>query len=268
MTPFAKSALRLGVLGRGRLGTAVARAVAAGGAPAQGLAIAWQVGRGEVPAGPVDVLLDVSVGAAADAHLGLALGRRTPLVLGSTGWSLPDLRERVGARIGVVVAPNFSLTVAFVQRLTALLGRFAALDPAADPYLCEHHRAGKRDAPSGTAVLLAETLLANCPRKSTWTLPPADRPLRADELCVAALRAGHTSSSHVVGVDAPGEVIELVHTARDLSPYANGALQAARFVAGRTGVFAMADVAADRLDPLFRTDPQPADPHPDRRSGR
>lgn len=235
--------MKIGLLGRGRLGTAIASAAGPG--------ISWQAGRGPVPDAPVDVLIDVSAASAVEEHLDLALERKTPLVIGSTGWQLPDLAERVGDRIGVLTAPNFSLTVAFVRRLTAILGAFAELDPAADPYLVEHHQARKQDAPSGTARLLAETLLASCDKKSSWTLPPTDAPLRPDQLCISVLRAGHTASSHVVGVDMPGEVLEVVHTARDLSPYAAGALRAARFLMPRCGLFSMEDVARDSLDPLF-----------------
>jgi len=54
-------------------------------------------------------------------------------------------------RIGVVVAPNFSLTIALVRRLSAIIARFAALDEQRDPYVFEHHQARKKDAPSGTA---------------------------------------------------------------------------------------------------------------------
>lgn len=238
--------MKLGVFGRGRLGSAL-RQVA-------GDAIAWQIGRTELAmfdAPAVDVLVDVSIGAALDQHLEFALARRTPLVIGTTGWSMPELERRVGSRIGVLVAPNFSLTIAFLTRLVGLMGRYAMLDPAADVFIAEHHHARKKDAPSGTAKIFAQALLEQCPKKTRWTLAPAERALAQDELCVSVLRGGHTASSHDITVDTPGEAITLTHAARDLSPYARGALDAARWIRGRSGVFTMADVAAERLDPLF-----------------
>jgi 4-hydroxy-tetrahydrodipicolinate reductase len=239
--------MKLGVFGRGRLGGAIARLA--------GDAVSWQVGRDARHAelSTVDVLVDVSSGAAVGEHVAFALERRTPLVIGTTGWTMDDLAARVGARIGVLVAPNFSLTVAFLTRLARLLGRFAMQDPAADVYLAEHHHARKKDAPSGTAHVLARALLESHPRKTRVVLAPPDRAVSPDELCVSVLRAGHTASSHVVGVDAPGETIELSHAARDLSPYARGALEAAAWIRTRTGVHTMADVAAQRLDPIFKT---------------
>ena len=147
-------------------------------------------------------------------------------------------------------APNFSLTVALYRRLTAILARFAAADPHCDPYIVEHHHARKKDAPSGTARLLAETVIAECPRKSRWAIPHAEA-IDPDVLSVSSVRAGTTYSSHIVGLDAPGETIELHHSARDASPYAKGAIEAARWLLGKKGVFSMEHVAADRLNPLF-----------------
>lgn len=240
---------RIGLFGKGRLGAAIAARA--------GDRIAWQVSREAPPRVPVDVAIEASSGTAVPARLEWALEHRTPLVIGSTGWSLPDLAARVGDRTGVLVAPNFSLTVALLRRFSLALARFAAADEARDLYVHEHHHAKKRDAPSGTAVLLAETLLAGCPRKKSWKL---GGPLAPDELSVAALRAGSTYSSHVVGMDAPGEVLELVHAARSAAPFAEGALEAARWIRGRRGVFRMEDVARDVLDPLFRDLAQEARP--------
>lgn len=237
----------LGLFGKGRMASAIAALA--------GDSVAWQVSREAPPAERVDVMIDASAGAAVLRRLEVALERRTPLVIGSTGWDVPDLAERVGDRIGVLVAPNFSITVAFYARLTRLLARYCAQDAQRDPYVVEHHHARKKDAPSGTARLLADAILAECPRKTSWTLPPADRALEASELSVSAVRAGSTFSSHVVAFDSPGEVVEIVHAARNLSPYAQGALEAARWLRGKTGVHRMDAVAAALLDPLFTNSP-------------
>ena len=234
--------LRIGLFGRGRLAAAIREA-----APAAGVAIAWQAGRGEVPGGPVDVALDASVADAVEGHLDWALATGTDLVLGTTGWSLSDLEARIGSRIGVLTAANFSLAVALMARLATVLGRFAALDPARDPYLFEHHHHLKADAPSGTAKTLAAALLAGCPRKTAWTLGPAE----PHQLSVGVLRAGAEFGTHTVGLDAPAEVLELTHRARSRAPFAEGALAAARWLRGRKGCFTMDDLAREVLDPLF-----------------
>jgi 4-hydroxy-tetrahydrodipicolinate reductase len=233
------TALRIGLFGRGRLGSAIAAEA--------GDSLSWQVDLGESPAGPVDVVIDASVAGAVPEHLAWALETGTDLVIGATGWTLPDLETRVAGRIGVLVSSNFSLTVALMALLSTVLGRFAALDPARDPYLLEHHHRLKADAPSGTAKTLAAAVMAGCPRKTEWTLAtPAPH-----QLSVGVLRAGAEFGTHTVGLDAPAEVLKLTHTARSRAPFAQGALQGARWLHGRKGVFTMEDLAADLLNPLF-----------------
>lgn len=236
--------MKVGVFGTGRLGSAIATAA--------GQELAWQVGREAPPSVKVDAAIEATVASQVEARVAWALATGTDLLIGTTGWSLPDLEARVGQRIGVLVAPNFSLTVALYARLSLVLARYAALDEATDPYLVEHHHARKHDAPSGTAKQLAGTLLKGCPRKTEWVIPSAGQPVLPHQLNVSSIRAGHTYSSHVVGLDSPGEVLELSHAARSASPYAEGALRAARWLRGRKGVFTMDQVAADLLDPLFR----------------
>lgn len=236
--------MRIGVFGKGRLGSAIAEAA--------GARLAWQAGRETPPEEKVDAAIEASAAAAVPARLEWALATGTSLLIGTTGWSIPDLETKVGTRIGILVAPNFSLTMALYARISLVLARFAALDGDCDPYLVEHHHARKHDAPSGTAKQLAATLLKGCPRKTEWTIPAAGAPLAPHQLNVSSVRAGHTYSSHTVGLDAPGETLELVHAARSARPYAEGALRAAAWMQGRKGVFTMDDVARDLLDPLFR----------------
>jgi len=231
--------MRLGVFGKGRLGSAIAAEVPE--------PLCWQVDQGGRPTGPVDVAIDASVAEAVPAHLDWALETGTDLVIGATGWDLPDLEARVGTRIGVLTASNFSVTVALMARLARVMGRFAALDPARDPYLFEHHHRLKADAPSGTARTLAEALMAGCPRKTEWTLgTPA-----LHQLHIGVVRAGAEFGTHTVGLDAPAEVLTLTHTARSRAPFAQGALAAARWLQGRKGLYTMDDLATDLLEPLF-----------------
>lgn len=233
------TAPRLGLFGKGRLGSAIAAEA--------GAALAWQVGREERPTTPVAVAIDASVAEAVEAHLAWALETGTDLVIGTTGWSVPDLEGRVAGRIGVLAASNFSLSVALMARFATVLGRFAALDPARDPFLVERHHRLKADAPSGTAKTLAAALLRGCPRKTEWTLgTPAPH-----QLSIGVVRAGAEFGTHTVGLDAPAELLELTHIARSRAPFAQGALAAAQWLHGRRGVFTMEDLAADLLDPLF-----------------
>jgi 4-hydroxy-tetrahydrodipicolinate reductase len=236
----------IGLFGKGRLGGAIAAAIRA-----SDCTLAWQVGREDPPASKVGCAVDATVGAAMEARLAWALETRTPLVAAATGWKIADLEQRVGDRIGLLLAPNLSLTVALYVGMTRVLARYAALDPARDPYIVEHHHKDKLDAPSGTARVLAQAVLDECERKQRWVIPSAGK-LAPSDLSVSAVRAGYTASSHVVGLDAPGETLEILHAARNLSPYGEGAVVAARWLAGKRGVYSMEDLAGEVLAPLFK----------------
>lgn len=234
--------MRIGIFGRGRLGAAVAQAAR----EAPDLEVAWCLGRDGAPT-PVELAIDASAGSAVEAHLDWALETGTDLVVGATGWSIPGLEARVGRRIGVLTAPNFSLAVALMARIATVLGRFAALDPDLDPYVLEHHHRLKADAPSGTARRLAQAVLEGCPRKTSWTLGTPG----PEELSVAVLRAGAEFGSHTVGLDGPAETIRLTHEARSRLLFAQGALRAARWLRGRKGLHTFDDAASETLNPLF-----------------
>ena len=236
--------MRVGIFGRGRLGLAIAQEVAA----ARDLELAWHVDMGEAPPQGVDLAFDASTAGAVAEHLDWALETGTDLVIGATGWTLPDLEARIQGRIAVLTSPNFSLAVALMNRLALVLGRFAALDPDLDPFVTDHHHRQKADAPSGTAKRLAAAVLAGCPRKTGWTMgTPAP-----EQLSVAVLRAGAEFGTHTVGLDGPAEVLELTHRARSRAVFARGALLAARWVHGRKGLFSFDDYAQETLDPLFQ----------------
>lgn len=234
--------MRLGVFGRGHLGTAIAEAA--------GDAVVWRIGRDESPGEPVDVAIDASAAERVEPHLEWALQTGTDLVIGATGWRIAGLGERVGDRIGVLAASNFSLTVAFMTRLAVLLGRYAALEADRDLFVTEHHHKGKRDAPSGTARTLAMALMKGCPTKTEWILTP-NRPVAGHELSIGVVRSGAEFGTHTIGIDAPSERLEITHAARSREPFARGALAAARWIHGRKGVYSMDDASSDMLNDVF-----------------
>lgn len=238
--------MRIGLFGRGRLGSAILAAAQC----QEDLQISWVVDQGETPSGAVDVAIDASVAAAVEDHLAWALATGTDLVVGATGWEIKDLQARVNDRIGVLTASNFSLTVAFMARLSTVLGRYAQLDPSRDPYVFEHHHRFKADAPSGTAKTLAAAVLEGCPRKSEWTSGPT-LAIQPHQLNIGVLRAGSEFGLHTVGIDSPAETLEITHHARSRAPFGAGALTAARWIQGRKGIFSMDQLAASLLHPLF-----------------
>ncbi|MBS1717729.1 MAG: 4-hydroxy-tetrahydrodipicolinate reductase [Armatimonadetes bacterium] len=236
--------IQLGIFGKGRLAGAIVDQL-----PAHpSLALAWQIDETGSPQ-KADVVVDASLANAVPGHLQWAMETGTNIVIGATGWD-PSILDKVGKEIGVLVAPNFSLTVAFAQRLALVLGRYAALDSENDPYIVEHHHRKKADAPSGTAKALAEAVLKGCPRKtivSTTTHEP-------HELHVASIRAGHEFGFHTVGLDAPGETLKLEHQVRSRAVFGDGALRAGEWIVGKKGVYTFSDMAGEVLNPIFKID--------------
>lgn len=229
--------MRIGIFGQGRLGGLVAAALEEAG----DLELAWAVGReARLEAlEHVDVALDVSHADGVAAHLAWARARGTDLVIGTTGWDR-ELLTTVDGSIGVLVAPNFSLSMALLRRISLALGRYAARSPEpADLTVLDRHHRGKVDAPSGSALLLAEALEAGSGG--------------AGVVQVASQRVGAIVGLHEVRYETPSETISVTHEAHTREVFAHGAVTALRWVHGRTGLHTFDDLAAEVLDPLFVT---------------
>jgi 4-hydroxy-tetrahydrodipicolinate reductase len=125
------------------------------------------------------------------------------------------------------VAANFSLGANLMNALTVTMGRLLRDKEAYGAWIHEAHHKAKIDAPSGTALMLKRALA------STGYRLPVD---------VSSTRAGWVPGTHSVGFDGPAESLTLTHAVRDRATFAHGALEAARWVAGRQGWFTMRDV--------------------------
>lgn len=179
------------------------------------------------------VLIDFSVPGAVLANVRAAAGLRLDLVIGTTGWHehLDEVRGVVEkAGIGCVYAPNFSLGVNLFYRLVDHAARtFQAFD-GYFPYLQEAHHRFKKDRPSGTALYLRDILHAAYGER---------------EVAETCLRAGHIPGTHLVGFDSAADTIWLEHHARNRRGFAEGAVLAAQWIAGRRGLFAFRDLLND-----------------------
>jgi 4-hydroxy-tetrahydrodipicolinate reductase len=136
-------------------------------------------------------------------------------------------RVAADAGIGVVSASNFSLGVALFQNLAEQAAKMFAPHPEYGAWIHEIHHAAKKDAPSGTAITLQQSM-----RAAGYTYP----------IDMASSRAGSVPGTHTIGFDGPFETITMTHAARDRAAFAQGALQAARWVHGKRGWFTIRDV--------------------------
>jgi len=181
------------------------------------------------------VAIDFSTPGAVVAHVTAAVAAGVPLVEGTTGWQHDEhaVRRIVEQGGGALIhGANFSLGVSLFYRLVAHAAQLFRGVAGYDPFIEEAHHAGKRDAPSGTALALQAML---------------SRGLGGRSVPVTSTRAGHIPGIHRVGLDSAADQVLLVHTARSRAGFAAGALLAARWIVGRRGMYAFDDVIDDVL---------------------
>ena len=171
-------------------------------------------------------------------------------VVGTTGWA--DDVEKVRAWVeeggnAILAAPNFSLGVAVLRRaLAAALPLLDRLDEY-DPSVHEAHHTGKLDSPSGTALRLADDVLAGLARKTRLETETVHGRIDAAALHVTATRTGHVFGEHTVAFDGPADRLILRHEAKDRRAFALGAVRAAEWLPGRAGFFSFDDMLDDWL---------------------
>lgn len=226
--------IRLLVVGHGRMGRLVEQL-----APQYGFEVAAVLEEESNPGGAgvtadvcagVPVAIDFSTPQATLASVPRLAALGVNLVVGSTGWQEreAELRQAVAdAGVGAVVSANFSRAANLLEALTERAGSLFAPADAYGAFIHEAHHKAKKDAPSGTALMLRRAL-----ERGGYTLP----------VDVSSTRAGWIPGTHTVGFDGPAETLTLAHAVRDRATFAHGALEAARWVVGRRGWFTMRDV--------------------------
>jgi 4-hydroxy-tetrahydrodipicolinate reductase len=193
-----------------------------------------------------DVALDFSRGEAAELHIEACRKARKPLLLGTTGHA-PSIGRKLDAaarEIPLLVAPNTSLGIAVLLDLVERAAR--ALPGDFDVEILEAHHRGKRDAPSGTALAIGETIAgARGGTLAERRAPPRNgaRVRQSAEIGFAVVRAGDIVGEHEARFAGEGEELTLAHRATDRAVFARGAVKAAAWLAAqRPGRYAMADV--------------------------
>ena len=191
--------------------------------------------------------IDFTVPDAVLSNVAAAMTAGARYVVGTTGWhdryqEVRYLVETAGG--GLVHAANFSVGVNLFYRLVRAAALVMAPFPDYDPYILERHHRQKKDAPSGTAKVIAAILESSGGiRRRAAT--DADGGLAPDAFHVGVVRAGGIVGEHTVGFDSGGDEILLEHRARSRRGFALGAVIAAEWIAGRTGWYTFEDVMDD-----------------------
>jgi 4-hydroxy-tetrahydrodipicolinate reductase len=193
---------------------------------------------------PIDVLIDFSTPTSTLEHAASCASKRVPLVVGTTGFDPAARKEldRVAAEIPLLVSSNFSKAVNLLMRLAGEAAK--ALGAAADIEIVERHHHFKKDAPSGTALRLAEIVgdaIGSHDYAHGREGQVGERP--RGEIGLHALRTGDNPGEHTVVFGLMGECLELSHRALNRDGFALGAIDAAKFLAGKpAGAYTMADL--------------------------
>ena len=229
--------MKIGLFGYGRMGKMIDRL-----APGRDHQVIARIDgpRDDIPFADMDAAIDFSQPEAAVDNIRQCLENGVPVVSGTTGW-LADFekvtelcRQKEGA---FLYASNFSLGVNLFFELNRHLAQLISGVPGYAVRLTEIHHTGKKDAPSGTAISLAEGIIEKGDYQG-WTLEgsePGKVPIRSE-------RKGEVPGTHRVAWESAVDRIEISHRAHNREGFALGALLAAEWLVGKKGVYSMRDV--------------------------
>ncbi len=165
-----------------------------------------------------------------------------PVVSGSTGWldKWDEIKNLCNANNGCLIyASNYSIGVNLFFELNKYLAKLMETYQDYNVSMTEIHHTEKKDAPSGTAITLAEQILENMGRKKQWINSPSLAPA---DLVITSERIDPAPGTHTVFYDSPIDSIEITHTAHTRKGFASGAVLAAEFANKKNGIFTMKDV--------------------------
>lgn len=188
-----------------------------------------------------DVAIEFSHPDAAYDNLRKCLSKDIPVVCGTTGWLArkPEIEALCSERNGAFFyASNYSVGVNIFFKLNEFLAKITSNIDAYEVTMDEIHHTEKRDAPSGTAITLAEGVLKYSQQKKSWVNKPAENP---EELYIESFRIDQVPGTHVVKYNSMIDDIEIKHIAHSREGFAKGAVMVAEWLRDKKGVLGMDD---------------------------
>lgn len=195
----------------------------------------------------VDVVIEFSSPESAFENITYCLKRGWPVVSGTTGWlnHRTEVEELCEQHKGAFFyASNYSIGVNLFFRLNKVLAQFMKNYPSYQVSMTEIHHTEKKDAPSGTAITLAEGILENLPGKTGWAEKGPDA-AGDSVLEIESLREGVVPGTHIIRYGSEVDQIEISHVAHSRQGFALGAVVAAEWLVGRQGIFGMDDLLGE-----------------------
>jgi 4-hydroxy-tetrahydrodipicolinate reductase len=235
--------MKIALIGYGKMGRAIEEI-----AVARGHTIVLKVSGGNLEDNTVanirqaDVAIEFTGPESAFENILRCLEAGVPVICGSTGWldKMETVRAACTEKNGAFLyASNFSVGVNIFFEVNRRLAALMAPHPEYAIRITETHHTEKRDAPSGTAITLAEQILEKIHRKKGWVNHISDN---LDELEIVSERTDPAPGIHRIEYSSGIDTIEIIHTAHNRKGFATGAVLAAEFIAGKRGIFQMSDV--------------------------
>lgn len=189
-----------------------------------------------------DVAIEFTNPGSAVKNILTCIDAGVPVVCGSTGWGPSEEAVKkycVENNGALLYASNFSIGVNIFFEINKKLASLMSGMKAYHPEVEEIHHTHKKDAPSGTAITIAEQIIRSRPDISKWTLSNEPAPSEVQIICK---RIDPAPGTHHVRYSSEADQIEIIHTAHNRNGFASGALAAAVFLAGKKGIFNMSDV--------------------------
>lgn len=234
--------MKVGLVGYGKMGQAIERIVLNRGHEiSKIITIDNPEEIQEINADNTDIVIEFTAPDAAFANIMSCLKNKVPVVSGSTGWL--DHYDEVVAycqahRTGFFYASNYSLGVNIFFKLNEQLAKMMN-GREYNSAMVEIHHTQKVDAPSGTAITLAEGIIENNKNKSTWVNQSTDRP---EALEIISERVDNVPGTHDITYTSEVDTIKISHVAHSREGFAQGAVLAAEYMVGKSGVYSMKDL--------------------------
>jgi 4-hydroxy-tetrahydrodipicolinate reductase len=189
-----------------------------------------------------DVAIDFSFPDSAYSNIMKCFEAEIPIVCGTTGW-LDKYNDVISYckkhKKTFFYASNYSIGVNIFFRLNKYLAEIMNHFQTYNPAMTEIHHIHKLDAPSGTAITLAEGIIERIGRKAKWELNRESNP---ENLKIDAVREGEVPGTHIINYDSEVDFIEIKHLAKNRQGFALGAVLAAEFINGKIGSYSMSDL--------------------------
>ncbi len=196
-----------------------------------------------------DVAIDFSAPDAAVDNINKCFEAKLPVVVGTTGWygELQKIKDSCeDSNNTLLYGSNFSIGVNIFFHLNKLLAKVMNNYPAYEVQVEEIHHTQKLDAPSGTAMTIAEDILEEIESKTEWVNElegsPMTTPIKKDQLLIESLRIENVPGTHTVIYDSEVDAIEIKHTAHSRAGFALGAIVAAEWLQNKKGFYSIADI--------------------------